>query len=311
MGVATLTFLAVLVRRNPERSFDCHPMKNKTPLNEVPGCHDGARGMADGVLLGAAKPRPALKAFKRFGPLAVIAAVMLLVFAMGWHRQVTVENIVALRDHFHLALAEHRVVSVLAFIAIYVGAASLSLPGCPILTATGGLLFGWLVGGVATVVGATIGATVLFLIARSAVGGMLNERAAPWLGKLRQGFKEDALSYLLFLRLVPAFPFWFVNVAPAVLGVPLKTYVIATFFGIMPATFAFASAGAGLDSVIMAAKTEHAQCLAKGGAEACKLTIHAGLLVTRELLLALLLLAIVALIPVALRRWRNSHAAAK
>ena len=286
-------------------------MKTEMPPNEVPGCHDGHRGAADGVLPGTSKPRPALNAFKRFGPLVVIAAVMLLVFAMGWHREVTVDNIVALRDRFQVVLAEHRVASVLAFVALYIGAASLSLPGCPILTATGGMLFGWLVGGVATVVGATIGATILFLIARSAVGGMLNERAAPWLGKLRQGFKENALSYLLFLRLVPAFPFWFVNVAPAVLGVPLKTYVIATFFGIMPATFAFASAGAGLDSVIMAAKAEYAQCVAERGAAACKLTIHASSLVTRELLLALLLLGVVALIPVALRRWRNSHAAAE
>jgi len=286
-------------------------MKTEMPPNEVPGCHDGHGGAADGVLPGTSKPRPALNAFKRFGPLVVIAAVMLLVFAMGWHREVTVDNIVALRDRFHVVLTEHRVASVLAFVALYIGAASLSLPGCPILTATGGMLFGWLVGGVATVVGATIGATILFLIARSAVGGMLNERAAPWLGKLRQGFKENALSYLLFLRLVPAFPFWFVNVAPAVLGVPLKTYVIATFFGIMPATFAFASAGAGLDSVIMAAKAEYAQCVAERGAAACKLTIHASSLVTRELLLALLLLGVVALIPVALRRWRNSHAAAE
>ena len=286
-------------------------MKTEMPPNEVPGCHDGHRGAVDGVLPGTSKPRSAMNAFKRFGPLVVIAAVMLLVFAMGWHREVTVDNIVALRDRFHVVLTEHRVASVLAFVALYIGAASLSLPGCPILTATGGMLFGWLVGGVATVVGATIGATILFLIARSAVGGMLNERAAPWLGKLRQGFKENALSYLLFLRLVPAFPFWFVNVAPAVLGVPLKTYVIATFFGIMPATFAFASAGAGLDSVIMAAKAEYAQCVAERGAAACKLTIHASSLVTRELLLALLLLGVVALIPVALRRWRNSHAAAE
>jgi uncharacterized membrane protein YdjX (TVP38/TMEM64 family) len=286
-------------------------MKNKIPPNEMPGCHNGRPGVVDGVLLGAAKPRATLKACKRFGPLVVIAAVMVLVFAIGWHREVTVENIVALRDHFHLVLADHRVVSILVFVALYVAAASLSLPGCPILTATGGMLFGWLVGGTATVVGATIGATILFLIARSALGEVLNERAAPWLGKLRQGFKEDALSYLLFLRLVPAFPFWFVNVAPAVLGVPLKTYVIATFFGIMPATFAFASAGAGLDSVIMAAKAEYAQCLAENGAQACKLTIHASSLVTKELLLALLLLGVVALIPVALRRWRNSHAAAK
>jgi len=161
------------------------------------------------------------------------------------------------------------------------------------------------------VVGATIGATIVFLIARTALGESLSERAAPWLAKLRDGFKEEALSYLLFLRLVPAFPFWFVNIAPAILGVPLKTYIIGTFFGIIPATFAFASAGAGLDSVIAAAKAEHEACMVHLGADACKLTIHVSSLVTKELILALVLLGLLALIPVALKKWRNAHAAAK
>lgn len=286
------------------------------PPNEVPACREGlpeAVVASIGIAAdpGTGRSRSVLRILRRVWPLLAIAAVMIFIFATGWHRQVTIENIVQLHDRFHVVLSEHPVASVLAFVAIYIAAASLSLPGCPIMTATGGLLFGWFVGGLATVVGATIGATILFLIARSAIGGMLGERSAPWLTKLRQGFKDDALSYLLFLRLVPAFPFWFVNVAPAVLGVPLRTYVIGTFFGIIPATFAFASAGAGLDSIIMAAKAEFAQCVAEKGAEACRLSIHASSLVTRELVLALLLLGVVALIPVALRRWRHNHAAAK
>jgi len=224
---------------------------------------------------------------------------------------VTVENIVALHDRFHGVLAQHPMVSTLAYVAIYVVIASLSVPGCPIMTAMGGLLFGWLIGGIAAVVGATTGATILFLIARSAVGGMLNERSMPWLAKLRQGFKDDALSYLLFLRLVPAFPFWFVNIAPAILGVPLRTYVLGTLLGIIPATFAFASAGAGLDSVVTAAKAEYLRCVAENGADACRLSVHVNSFFTRELALALILLGVVALIPVAFRRWRHSHAAAK
>jgi len=292
-------------------------MNGKIPLNQVPGCHDGRPGGIGGGLLRAADGRPSkaarsrLRTWQRLAPLVVVVAVTVLVFLMGWHREVTAENIVALRDRFHFILAEHRIASVIAYVAIYAVLASLSLPGCPIVTATGGLLFGWMIGGTAAVIGATVGATVLFLIARSAVGGILSERTAPWLAKLRQGFKDDALSYLLFLRLVPAFPFWFVNIAPAVLGVPLRTYVIGTFFGIIPATFAFASAGAGLDSVIMAAKADYARCVSESGAAACSLSIHASSLVTKELLLALLLLGVVALIPVALRRWRTSHAAAK
>lgn len=257
------------------------------------------------------QPKGVLTTLKRFGPLAIVAAVLVFIVAMGWHRQVTLENIVTARDRFHLLLAEHAALAVLLYIALYIAMASLCLPGSPILTATGGLMFGALVGGLASVVGATIGATVLFLIARTALGESLGERSAPWLAKLRKGFAEDALSYLLFLRLVPAFPFWFVNIAPAILGVPLKTYMIGTFFGIIPATFAFASAGAGLDSVVAAAKTEHAACVAQNGAGACKLTIHASSLVTRELILALVLLGMLALIPVAVRKWRGSHAATK
>jgi uncharacterized membrane protein YdjX (TVP38/TMEM64 family) len=292
-------------------------MDRSKPLKELHGCEDPSCP-AKGAL--AEPPRttrlgPSRQALRRgarrFGPLGVLAAVILLILAMGWHHHVTIENIVALRDRSHLLLDQHRVLAILAYVAVYILLAALCLPGGPILTATGGLLFGWVVGGLATVVGATIGATVLFLIARTAVGGALGERSAPWLAKLRAGFQRDALSYLLFLRLVPAFPFWFVNVAPAVLGVPLRTYVIGTFFGIIPGTFAFASAGAGLDSVIMAAKAEHAECVARKGAEACTFAIHASSLVTKELMLAFVLLGLVALIPVALRKWRSFHAAAK
>lgn len=266
----------------------------------------------------------------RFAPLAVIAAAALLVFAMGWHRAITLENIVALRDRCHLFLDRYILLSLLAYVLVYVAAAALSLPGSLALTLTGGLLFGWLVGGIAAVVAATAGATILFLIARAAIadanfthiaGGLAwvpgiegyrerLHRLDALIEQMRAGFKKDAVSYLLFLRLVPAFPFWVVNLVAAILGVPLKTYVVATFFGIIPATFAFASLGAGLDSVVASAKAEHAACVAANGPQACTLTINAGSLVTRELILAFALLGLAALIPVAYKRWRKSHAAA-
>ena len=104
--------------------------------------------------------------------------------------------------------------SLLAFVALYAAAVALSLPGGAVLTLAGGFLFGWLLGGVASILAATIGASVVFLIARSALGEFLAARAGPWLSRFRQGFQEDAFSYLLFLRLVPIFPFWLVNLAP-------------------------------------------------------------------------------------------------
>ncbi|KAB2920862.1 MAG: TVP38/TMEM64 family protein [Hyphomicrobiaceae bacterium] len=252
-----------------------------------------------------------VRPWARFGPIAVIAAVTIVVLAMGWHRQITLENVVMFRDRFHDLLAHHGFLALLAFVCVYIVVAALSIPCGFILTTTGGLLFGWLQGGIAAVLGATTGATIVFLLARSALGESLSKQAAPWLDKLRRGFKDEALSYLLFLRLVPAFPFWFVNIAPAILGVPLRTYVVATFLGIIPATMAFASIGAGLDSIVATAKAEYVACLAAGGADACKLTINASSLVTKELMLAFVLLGLAALIPVAFKRWRHSHAAAK
>jgi uncharacterized membrane protein YdjX (TVP38/TMEM64 family) len=168
-------------------------------------------------------------------------------------------------------------------------------------------MFGWFAGGLAAVVGASIGAVLLFLIARSAFGETLRAKAGPSINGLVDGFQKDALSYLLFLRLVPAVPFFVVNIAAALLGVPLRTYVIGTVFGILPATFAFASIGAGLDSVIAKAKADQVACLAARAAAQCPFELSAKSLVTKEILIALTLLGIVALIPVAYKRWSRRH----
>lgn len=259
-----------------------------------------------------AVPPPSFFVLRRFALPVLIGVAMALVLLKGWHHYISLETVVATRDRFHQALNANVTVSLIAYVALYALLVALSLPCGLIMTLAGGLLFGWLLGALAAIAGASLGATLVFLIARSAVGDSLSQRAGPWLSKLSRGFQKDALSYMLFLRLIPAFPFWFVNIAPAVLGVPLRTFVLGTVLGIIPATFAFASAGAGLDSVILAAKNEHAACIAQKGAEACPLKIHAGLLLTPELMLALFLVGLVALIPVVLKSWkrRDDHAAA-
>jgi uncharacterized membrane protein YdjX (TVP38/TMEM64 family) len=261
-----------------------------------------------------AAPPPTALLLRRYGLPILIAGAMALVLFKGWHHQLTLENVIAYRDRFHEALAANVLLSLIAYTTIYALLVALSLPCGLIMTVAGGLLFGSLLGALAAIVGATLGAVIVFLIARSAVGDTLSQRAGPWLAKLSRGFQKDALSYMLFLRLVPAFPFWFVNIAPAVLGVPFRTFVLGTVVGILPATFAFATAGAGLDSVIMAAKNEHAACVAQKGADACPLKISASQLLTPELMLALVLVGLVALMPVVLKTWkkrRGGHVAAK
>ncbi len=245
---------------------------------------------------------------KRLWPLIALLAASALVLAMGWHRYLTMGALAENREALRAFIGANMVLSLAIFIALYIAAVALSLPGGAVLTIAGGFLFGWLLGGAASIFAATIGASIVFLIARSALGDFLAARAGAWLSRFRQGFQEDAFSYLLFLRLVPIFPFWLVNLAPGLLGVSFTTYVATTFLGIIPGTFAFSLAGKGLDSVIEAQQAVHQSCLAKmgsGGQESCSYALDPGALLTPELIAGLVALGVVALIPVAVKWFRR------
>jgi uncharacterized membrane protein YdjX (TVP38/TMEM64 family) len=270
--------------------------------------------MSRGTKMGAPvtqKADVARGGFGRWLPLLVIGGLMALVFAMGWQKYLSFKTVGLNYEYLKSFIAEHYVAAILAYAAIYIAVVALSLPGGLIMTLSGGLLFGAVTGAITTVISATIGATLLFLIAKTSFGETLAAKAGPWLGKLRDGFKENALSYLLFLRLVPAFPFVIVNLAPALLGVPLRTYVIGTGLGIIPGTAAFSFAGAGLGSVVEAQNKSYQACLAGVPANpetACPYTIDTSALVTKELLIAFALLGVVSLLPIFLKRLRGRHA---
>ncbi len=244
---------------------------------------------------------------KRWLPLLMIVAVMALVFVMGWHRHITFENLALRRDELRGFVAGNTLLAVLAFMLTYIVVVVLSLPGAGVLTITGGVLFGLALGVPATIVAATIGATLIFLIARTSLGAALAERAGPWLDQFRKGFEEEGLSYMLFLRLIPL-PFFIVNLAPAVLGVPLRTFVIGTFFGIIPGTIAFNYLGYALDQIIVQAKASYDACIAAKGAAQCTLTIELGMLPFRQILIALSLIGVMALVPTLVKKWRARNA---
>jgi uncharacterized membrane protein YdjX (TVP38/TMEM64 family) len=254
------------------------------------------------------KPQGAAVWLKRLWPLVLLIAAGVFVFAMGWQKYLSVENLAENREALRSFIDADMVLALLAFIALYTVTVALSLPGGAVLTLAGGLLFGWLVGGIASVIGATVGAVVVFLIAKSALSDLLAAKAGPRLERFREGFQRDAFNYLLFLRLVPIFPFWLVNLAPGLLGVGFTTYLIATILGIIPGTFAYSLAGNGLDSVIEAQQAAHQSCLAKmgaGGQESCPYTLDPGALLTPELIVGLVALGLVALVPVLIKWFRR------
>jgi uncharacterized membrane protein YdjX (TVP38/TMEM64 family) len=186
---------------------------------------------------------------KRLLPVVALAVLIVAAFAFHLDRYLSLDFLRQNRAQLSAYVAEHGLAASLGYVTAYVGVVALSLPGAAIMTLAGGFLFGVLVGATLTVIGATLGATLLFLVARSAVGDSLRERAGPFLARMAEGFSKNAFSYLLFLRLVPAFPFWAVNLAAALLGMRLAPFVVATGLGIIPATVVYSAFGAGLGQV--------------------------------------------------------------
>jgi uncharacterized membrane protein YdjX (TVP38/TMEM64 family) len=245
--------------------------------------------------------------FRRLLPLAAIAAIAATIIALGWQRELSLENLIRHRATIDAFTAAHGLAAIAAFIALYIAVVALSIPGAVFLTIAGGILFGTIITGLAVIVGATAGATIIFLITKSALGEFLVRRAGAVVGKIADGFRADAFSYLLFLRLVPIFPFWLVNLVPAICGVRLPTFVTATALGIIPGTFAFAFFGAGLDSAIAAQEAAYKACLAAGNAD-CHLAFDLKAAATPQLITALAALGIVALVPIVIKRVRTARA---
>jgi uncharacterized membrane protein YdjX (TVP38/TMEM64 family) len=246
----------------------------------------------------------------RWLPLAIMAAVLLLGLVSGVQKLVHLETVIDARDRYRAAIADHRIGALALYLLVYVTVVATSLPGATILTLAGGLMFGWLVGSIATVAAATTGASLVFLVARTTVGESLARRAGPQVARLQAGFCENALSYLLFLRLVPAFPFFVVNIVPALIGVPFRTYVIGTALGIMPGSLAYSFIGAGLDGVVAMSKAEQAACLKAKIAAECPLKLDLAALLSMEFKVAIGLLGVLALAPVVIKLWRQRHARA-
>jgi uncharacterized membrane protein YdjX (TVP38/TMEM64 family) len=231
-----------------------------------------------------------LSLLKRFLPLIIIATVIVLFIALDLGRFISFDSLGEHRETLNGWVSAYPLLAPLAYVFLYIVVVAFSLPGGAVMTISGGFLFGAVFGGAYAVLGATLGATALFLIAKTSIGDFLMTKAGPGINKLQAGFSDNALSYMFVLRLVPIFPFFLVNLAPAFLGVSLRVYMIATFFGIMPATFVYALAGSGLGSVFD-----------QGG------TFSMKSILTPEMMAALVGLALLSLIPVVYKKFRKNR----
>jgi uncharacterized membrane protein YdjX (TVP38/TMEM64 family) len=187
---------------------------------------------------------------KRFGPIALIVAGLILALSMGWQKYLSFDVLAQQSDALKALVASRPLLVIAAFMGIYIFATAIAMPGAIWLTIGGGFLFGPFLGTALSATSATIGATLLFIAAQSALGGGLRARAGGLIDRLEKGFQDNAFSYLLTLRLLPIAPFFGVNLAAAFLGVRLRTFVIATAIGILPGGFVYAWLGSGIEHVI-------------------------------------------------------------
>ena len=228
----------------------------------------------------------------RFAPAAVVVAALIALVWSGALKHLSLGELRASRHVLTAYVHAHPLLSLLAYVGVYIVAVTLSLPAALILTLSGGFLFGPWLGGVAAALGSTLGATAVFLISRLTVGDALERGVSSRVRALEEGIKQDAFFYLLTLRLIPITPFWLVNVAAGLLSIRLRTYVLATILGIFPASMIYAGIGSGLGRMFDRGVQPHLRSL-----------------ITPELVLPLAGLGLLSILPILYHRFRARRAA--
>ncbi len=262
----------------------------EAPGSGTPGSGTPGSGTPGSGTPGAGAPgsgQPGRRGLRRWLPVAVLALGFVLFFAYDLHRFIDWDALKEHRVWLEAEVARNEALVVAAFIAIYALVVAFSIPGGAIMTIIAGFLFGTVLAAGCGVVGGTLGAVCVFLAARTAFGDALRAKAGPALKRMEAGFRENAFSYMLFLRLVPLFPFWLVNLVPAFLGVPLGTYFLATLIGVIPGALVYASLGNGAGVILDA-----------GGEP------DLGIVFRPDVLLPLLALAALALLPVVYKKFK-------
>ncbi|WP_367608219.1 TVP38/TMEM64 family protein [Legionella sp. W05-934-2] len=184
---------------------------------------------------------------KRSWPVLLILSLLALAFYFNLPNYLSWSTFQTYHDQIKTWSDSHFALSVFLYMTIYALSVAISIPGAVILTLIGGFLFGPILGTLIVVVSATLGAILVFLAVKYFIGEWASKHAHGWIKKMQAGFAKNALSYLLILRLIPLFPFWVVNIVPAILNVDGKLFALATLVGIIPGTFVYVSLGNGVN----------------------------------------------------------------
>ena len=183
---------------------------------------------------------------------AVLVAVALLIaafFALGGHRLLTFENIKAQQAALQAYFAAHPWQTALAYFAAYVAVAGLSLPGAAVMTLVGGAVFGLAWGTLIVSFASSIGATLAFLASRFLLRDWVQARFGPQLRAINEGFAREGGFYLFTLRLIPAVPFFAINLAMGLVPIRAWTFYWVSQLGMLAGTVVYVNAGTQLAQI--------------------------------------------------------------
>lgn len=187
---------------------------------------------------------------KRYVPLMIVL-ILLILFVVFDGYQIFNLRVMQLEGYkVSMFVAEHWVVSSVLYVLVFAAFVSISAPGAFIMAVMGGFLFGPIVGGVLSVIAATLGALCLYEILYHAVGGDVDRRLSPFAKEIKNGFDDHGFFYMVILRVAPVFPFWVANLVPALLGIKRSVNALTTLIGIAPICFVYAGIGAGAASLL-------------------------------------------------------------
>lgn len=233
--------------------------------------------------------------WRHFLPILILIAIGLGLFFSGTLDRFRPDNFAHEQAHLQAQIAAHPLLAGVSYLGALILVIATGIPaGGALLIVTGGVLFGFVVGTLLSATGVTLGALILFLASRHAFGDHRHAQAPGLVQRLHGGYHAHPVSYTVFLRLVPFFPFGGVTVALAWLRCPLWLFAAATAGGGSIMTGAETALGAGLATTI---SERHA--------------VSADVLMQPRVLLPLLAMGLLALIPVAVAKCRARSAAAR
>lgn len=236
----------------------------------------------------------------RWLPIILLVLGGVAIWAAGLGQYASLSELVRSREALIEYVDRQPILTALAYAGIYALVVIFSVPGGSLLTMVGGVLFGGLVGGMITILAATAGSLGVFLLARTSLGDWLRHRAlamGPRAGRFANAFRRNAFYVILLLRLVPILPYWASNVVPALFGVGLRVFVLATLIGLLPWAVSFAFFGEALDALIADQTIANPGCAEAGTCELDLSALGSGPLAIG------LGIAVLALLPVAAHWW--------